>query len=244
MPPTAGTAAASLPALLGLVLLTQLGDAWFVLALAGWCYWAAPEHVRAPRRLGLVVGALGLAAFGTTALLKPLFAAPRPPGAATISLPSGLPGWLAAALRYGATETGYGLPSGHAVTATVVYGGGSLLIDRGSRRVRATIATLLVVTVGATRVGLGVHAPIDVVVGVVVGCGLLVGVTTDRLPGPPIRRENGAVHPRRPLVVAGVTLAGALAVLLATGRADGGVAEPVAGLVLTGVIAAVWRRLD
>jgi membrane-associated phospholipid phosphatase len=129
-------------------LLTYLGDPVTLLLIVAAGYLLA-DHlgVSTPR----MAAAIGLA-FGGVALtlaLKYAFALPRPPGAGT---------------------DGFGFPSGHAIGATVVYGGLAGLL--GDRRLTRAAAALIVV-VAASRVVIGVHYLVDVLVGVAVGVAYL-----------------------------------------------------------------------
>ncbi|WP_175416354.1 phosphatase PAP2 family protein [Natrinema versiforme] len=96
-----------------------------------------------------------LAAIGLTTVLKSAIGLTRPPGAAI---------------------GGYGFPSGHALGATVAYGLAADRLEIGSRRARVAVATIVVGTVAASRVVIGVHYPIDVVAGLLLGLGVLVAV--------------------------------------------------------------------
>ncbi|MFC7172476.1 phosphatase PAP2 family protein [Haloplanus litoreus] len=97
--------------------------------------------------------ALAIGAFALTLALKHAFSLPRPPGAGV---------------------DGYGFPSGHAIGATVVYGG-LLSVLPSDRRSPAAVAAAgtLVVLVAASRVVIGVHYLVDVAVGVAVGLAYL-----------------------------------------------------------------------
>jgi hypothetical protein len=130
-------------------LLTYLGDPVTLLLVAAAGYLLA-DHVGVPRtRMAAAIG-FALGGVALTLALKHAFALPRPPGAGT---------------------DGFGFPSGHAIGATVVYGGlAGLLRDRRLTRAAAT----LIVVVAASRVIIGVHYLVDVVVGVAVGVGYLV----------------------------------------------------------------------
>lgn len=131
-------------------LLTHLGDPVPLLAIVATGYLMA-DHlgVSAPRMataIGLALGGVAL-----TLALKHAFALPRPPGAST---------------------DGFGFPSGHATGATVVYGGlAGLLADRHRRLCHG--AAVLIAIVAASRVVIGVHYLVDVVVGVAAGVGYL-----------------------------------------------------------------------
>ncbi len=71
-------------------------------------------------------------------------------------------------------ETGFSLPSGHTMDATVVLGVLALVLaarttDRGRRAVIAAVATVAITAAGAGRVYLGVHWATDVVTGWLLG---------------------------------------------------------------------------
>jgi membrane-associated phospholipid phosphatase len=90
-------------------------------------------------------------------VLKPEYGRPRPPAEAQL-----IP------------ETGFSLPSGHTIDATVVVGVLALVLAlRTASRVRRTliaaVATLAITAAGAGRVYLGVHWATDVVTGWLLG---------------------------------------------------------------------------
>ncbi|SER49750.1 phosphatase PAP2 family protein [Natrinema salaciae] len=158
---------------------TQLGDGWWLLVLgigASWAVawrWAArrarghqpDRHARRPEGPWFVAVIVGGLAVMTA--LKHVFALPRP-DLATID-PAALPSSMRSLHVSVATAGGYGFPSGHAVGATVTYGLLALTLEAGTRRVRLAVAAVIVAAVCLTRLVLGVHYPIDVVAGVVVG---------------------------------------------------------------------------
>lgn len=151
------------------VLLTQLGDVWFVLLLLGVLYWVAealPGPLSIDRTRGAFAVALALGGMALTTALKVGFAAQRPPGAGEPAAVGFLPQVLEAFYAAGATASGFAFPSGHATVATVVYGGLALLAR--SRRATA-LAALVVVVVALTRVVLAVHYLVDVLAGVAIG---------------------------------------------------------------------------
>jgi len=159
------------------VVLTQLGDAWFIFVATALVYWFG-DRDRGAFVLAAVLGALAL-----TVALKGLFALPRPP----------------AEFHVGHAAS-YGFPSGHAVGSSVLWVVLALVLDRGSRTQRLLVAGAVVAVVAVSRVVIGVHYLVDVVVGVAVGLtylGLLVRAT-DWEPG-------------RAFAVASVIAAGALA---------------------------------
>ncbi|PSP55636.1 acid phosphatase [Halobacteriales archaeon QS_1_67_19] len=131
-------------------LITQLGDAWFLFGAVALLYWFGDRR-RAAFALAAILGSLSL-----TLALKGLFALPRPP----------------AAMRLG-YATGYGFPSGHAIGSTVAWGAFALVFERGRHHVRAAVAAVAVGLVAASRVIIGVHYGVDVLVGVLVGAGFL-----------------------------------------------------------------------
>ncbi|WP_129114326.1 phosphatase PAP2 family protein [Halegenticoccus tardaugens] len=148
---------------------TQLGDPWFLFLALAVLYWFGPDRLGVPRRTGATLIALGLGALALTVGLKSLFAAPRPPGAGEAILPPWLPMSVGPLYAEIATGDGFGFPSGHAVGTTVVYGGCAVLLRRGTRVGRWLAAGAIVALVGLSRLVLGVHYALDVVVGVLVG---------------------------------------------------------------------------
>ncbi|WP_435067842.1 phosphatase PAP2 family protein [Haloplanus sp. C73] len=131
-------------------LLTYLGDpvGLLVLVVAGYLL---AEYVDVSETRMATAIAVALGGFALTLALKHAFALPRPPGAGT---------------------DGFGFPSGHAIGATVVYGGlAGVLANRGTRRY--WVAGGVVALVAASRVVIGVHYLVDVVVGVGVGLAYL-----------------------------------------------------------------------
>jgi undecaprenyl-diphosphatase len=105
---------------------------------------------------GLVLAAAAVGA-ALVAGLKLVYARPRPP----------VSGWLI-------TESGFSLPSGHALGATVVVGVVVVVSWSVMRRGRARVAVLalgagFVVATGASRVYLGVHWATDVLAGWMIG---------------------------------------------------------------------------
>lgn len=171
---------------IGLGLLTQLGDVWFVALLTVAAYWLGPHApVVGPAlsrdRAASVVALLFLAVALSTGL-KAWFAVERPPGGLVAPTVPALEydsvvAWLAGA-------SGYALPSGHGVLATAAWGGLAWAIRRGSVLGRAAVAAAVVVAVGATRVLLALHTPPQVLAGVAVGLGALLAVVAISRPLP------------------------------------------------------------
>ncbi len=154
--------------------LTDLGDPLFFVVLAAVVYWLG-DHDRGAYFVGAMLLVLGL-----TVGLKELFALPRPP--AELHL---------------VAETGYGLPSGHAAGAVVVYGGLAALYDRGPRVLRYAVAAIVVALVSASRVVLGVHYVADVLAGLALGVAVLALAVRlrerERERVPPVFYAGGAI---------------------------------------------------
>ena len=89
-----------------------------------------------------------------------------------VKLAAGLPRpyWYAQDVAPLAAETSYGLPSGHAQTTTAVYGG--LATSRRGRWL-VPLTLLLLFLIGLSRLVLGVHFAVDVVVGWIIGAAVL-----------------------------------------------------------------------
>ena len=150
-------------------LATQLGDVWFVFLLLGLLYWFGdklPAPVALDRRRAAFAVALGVGANAATTTLKEWLSYPRPPGADEAVGRELVPALVEPLYVGAATGSGFGFPSGHAVAATVVYGGLALLV--GGRRAYAGGAAVVAV-VSLSRVVLRVHYLVDVVVGIAVG---------------------------------------------------------------------------
>ncbi|SFC42644.1 PAP2 superfamily protein [Halobiforma haloterrestris] len=152
-----------------LALLTQLGDIWFLATVFAALYWFGVPN----RDDVATLAGVWLSGIGFYNGLKELFGFPRPdrPLLETELLPPVVQPLYEAT----AFATGYGFPSGHAVNATIVYVGLAALLPVGTARTRFGAAAAVVATVSFTRVALGVHYVIDVVVGAAVGLTLLAG---------------------------------------------------------------------
>lgn len=145
-------------------LVTHLGDVGLFFVLLSVLYWSSNHDWvwarsgderggfdRGAYVLGLALGGLALGL-----LLKTVFALPRPPASLQVTL-----------------ADGYGFPSGHAVGSTVVWGLLAATLGVGTRRQRTGIAAVVVALVALSRVVLGVHFAVDVIVGVAVGLAYL-----------------------------------------------------------------------
>ncbi|WP_256297410.1 phosphatase PAP2 family protein [Haloarchaeobius salinus] len=129
---------------------TALGNPGLLTVLLALVYWGYRREETAT-----VVGYAFLA-FALVLFLKELFAMPRPPESVML-----------------VAEDGYGFPSGHAIAGVVVYGGLAVEFDWFEEPPKALAAGLLAVSVGFSRVVLGVHYLGDVLVGAALGLGVL-----------------------------------------------------------------------
>ena len=209
-------------------LVTQLGDGWFLFALGGALLVAGEAFpaLRVDRRRALFVFGLALTYVAVIVALKGFFGLGRPPGATRPPDLAWAPGALALVLERATTAEGAGFPSGHALGTTMVWGGLALVVDRGTAPQRFGVAAAVVGLVSLSRLVLGVHYAVDVVVGTAVGVVLL---------GALYRVADGGTEPGRVLAVAVVVgLVG-----LANGLTFDGVAA-VGGAVGGWV---VWRTV-
>ena len=91
--------------------------------------------------IGTVFGGLAL-----VVVLESLFSLPRPP------------------VEWHAVEASpYGFPSGHTMAAVVLWGALARWSTIGRRRTRYVLAGVLIVCVGVSRLGLGVHYAVDII---------------------------------------------------------------------------------
>lgn len=105
------------------------------------------------RRAALKLGALLLIGDALNTILKIAFALPRPY-------------WIDRSIVPLSTDTSFGLPSSHAQNAASIWGWLALC----SRRSMALVGALILIAgIGISRVFLGVHFPIDVCAGWLIG---------------------------------------------------------------------------
>ncbi|WP_436928424.1 phosphatase PAP2 family protein [Halosimplex halobium] len=156
-------------------LVTQLGDGWLLFLLGGALFVAGEEFpvLGVDRRRALFVFALALTYVAVIGALKGFFGLGRPPGAADPPALAWAPGVLSVLLERATTADGPGFPSGHALGTTMVWGGLALVVDWGTARQRFGTAAGVIVLVALSRLVLGVHYLVDVVVGTAVGVALL-----------------------------------------------------------------------
>lgn len=187
--------AAEWPVLVVFAVITQLGDVW-LLFLLGSALYVAGDHlprVGIDRRRGLFVLALVLTYVALIGVLKETFLLPRPPGAGDPPVVGWLPAAIEPVFADITTGEGYGFPSGHALGTTMVWGGVALTLEQVARRVRFGLAAAVIVLVALSRLVLGVHYAVDVVVGVAIGLVVL---------GALYRLSDGGAAPGRVLLVA------------------------------------------
>lgn len=130
---------------------TFLGNETFYLLIAPALYWCYN------RRLGLRLGIFLMLNSGLNAMLKLTFQTPRP-------------AWYDPRVKALADETSFGLPSGHAQNAVVVWG---TLAAHFAKSWAWIVAGVLALAIGISRLVLGVHFPSDVLVGWLIGAAML-----------------------------------------------------------------------
>lgn len=137
--------------------LSFLGDEEFYLVVMPAIYWCYDS------RIGLKVGLLLMLSNGVNAFFKFLFHAPRP-------------FWVSNSITPMVTENSFGVPSGHAQNAFSVWGFFSTIAKRTWIRV---FFVVLIILIGISRLYLGVHFILDVLVGWLIG-GLLLWLFNQR----------------------------------------------------------------
>ncbi|SEH17089.1 PAP2 superfamily protein [Natronorubrum sediminis] len=148
-------------------LVTQLGDVWFLAILVGTLYWLSADN----REDSAIIIGLTIAGLSVITALKHVFALPRP-GQPLVALEA-LPGLIQPVYEGTAMASGYGFPSGHALMTTIVYVSLARRLSIGTSRQRLIGATAIITLVGLSRVALGVHYLVDIVVGIAVGLAFL-----------------------------------------------------------------------
>ena len=152
-----------------IAVLTQLGDVWFLALIVTLCYWYGVPN----RDTIAAIGGIWLAGMGLYKGLKDIFGLPRPDE--PLLDPDLLPTGIEQLYELSAFAGGYGFPSGHAVNTTIVYFALAHVLTVSTRPRRYAVAAALVAFVSFSRVALGVHYLVDVVVGVAIGFLLLFG---------------------------------------------------------------------
>ncbi|MHC3436689.1 phosphatase PAP2 family protein [Natrialbaceae archaeon A-gly3] len=239
--------------------LSYFGSVWFLAPAVVLAYWFCDRYRFGPW-LGIVMGGYALM-LG----VKSIFAVPRP-GVGPAVTPADLP--TIAALVYAQlveVETS-SFPSGHALAAVVVWGMFARESDRGTFRMRIAVAGIIATLVAFSRVTVGVHYPIDVVVGLAVGLTYLLGALflVDRLGTDAYERGTVAFTLAAVLALASFLLSGDAKAAALVGGAVGsltvwrrlspprtpwsltakGLAFALAGIASLGLVAAVLMALD
>jgi membrane-associated phospholipid phosphatase len=128
-----------------------LGSEYFFLILLPALYWCLEAS------FGLRVGIILLLSTSVNDTLKMAFHGPRPY-------------WISTDVIGYASETSFGVPSGHAQIAVGVWGMLAASLRKGWAWV---IAILIILMIGISRIYLGVHFPHDVILGWLIGVILL-----------------------------------------------------------------------
>jgi len=146
--------AAASPALDAVMIVaTYLGSAWVIVPAVALT--AAYAWHRGHRRLAAILGAGWLVAETLNFALKLMFERPRPAVFAGIAVP-----WTSS------------FPSGHAMRSLAVHGAIAAVLCALHPRLRPVVVpavAALVLTIGVSRVYLGVHWPSDVLAGYTIG---------------------------------------------------------------------------
>jgi membrane-associated phospholipid phosphatase len=198
-------------------LITQLGDFWFTSLTCGLLYWLGPWTPKIGQgltrdRTAMLVALLAVGV-ALVVSLKDLFGLPRPPGAVTAAHADLLPVALRGIYVSMATGQGYGFPSGHATLSLLVWGGFAWALRVGTRRGRAAVAGAVIALIGLSRLVLGVHYLVDILVGFAIA-GTALALALGVLETPQRVFGLAAVVAVAGLVIAGVSrnTAGALGI--------------------------------
>lgn len=215
------------------VLITLLGDAVLLFAVLSVLYWLAPESISDARRIAITIVGLAVAALAVTLTIKSVTAVPRPP--TVPEAPLWLPEFATTLIRSETAIDGYGFPSGHAIAATVFYGGFALLLRVWTRRRRWLAAGAFIFAVGLSRVVIQVHNPIDVVAGI--GLGVVLLVFTAQF----VLQPDRSLSPMPLFILAGAIAVAGLVVSTSQGHPREATQAAVSiGTALGGVL--VWMR--
>ncbi|MBI2874097.1 MAG: phosphatase PAP2 family protein [Firmicutes bacterium] len=131
--------------------ITRLGNEEFYLLLIPFIYWSVD------RKLGFRLFYVFTLSMLINVGLKEYFKTPRPsPEQVRVIYPE--------------SGEGYAFPSGHAQGSTTLWG---YLATKVSRTYFTALVVIIVLLVSASRLYLGLHHPVDVLAGIVIGLGLL-----------------------------------------------------------------------
>ncbi len=134
--------------------ITLLGNPAFLLFIAALLYWNNRE-----RQSFFLVNTIVFAA-ATTAALKIFFARPRPSEALHSVFPQDK---ISAMLEEGAPK--FGFPSGHATTIAAALS----FFSKNQKKLTIIFFAIIALLVALSRLYLGVHFPLDVIAGLVLG---------------------------------------------------------------------------
>ncbi len=201
---------------------SYFGSVWFVAPAVVLALYVGSRERFGPW-LGTVMGGYALMV-GT----KGYFAVDRPDVGLTIepaSLPIGLRHVYAPLVEVSSTS----FPSGHAMAGTVVWAMLALELDVGTRRQRLIGAAAMVLAICVARVAVGLHFPIDVVVGVALAAGFVGGILALRR----VVRDRYDRHAETSAVFAAVAVV-SIAAFVVGGRVD---AVALFGATIGGLLA-------
>ena len=133
-------------------IITVLGDQIFYILFMPTIYWCVDAWA------GLRIGVMLLTSASFNGFFKVLLKGPRPY-------------WISDKITPGVHESSFGIPSGHAMNSTAVWGWSA--IESKNRKV-ALGASVLVLLIAASRLVLGVHFLSDVLLGLLLGVLLLI----------------------------------------------------------------------
>lgn len=132
-------------------LFTFMGNEEFYLLIAPALFWCIQPD------LGLRLGIYLMMSASINSIVKILLHTPRPY-------------WYDDRIRALTTETSFGMPSGHAQNSVVVWGAIANYIGRWWGWL---LAIVIILMIGISRIFLGVHFPVDVLMGWAIGAVLL-----------------------------------------------------------------------
>ena len=132
-------------------LFTFMGNEEFYLLIAPALFWCIQPD------LGLRLGIYLMMSASLNSIVKILLHTPRPY-------------WYDDRIRALTTETSFGMPSGHAQNSVVVWGAIANYIGRWWGWL---LAIVIILMIGISRIFLGVHFPVDVLMGWAIGAVLL-----------------------------------------------------------------------
>ena len=175
-----------------------LGESGFIIAVVAAVYWCVNK------KKGFAICSTLLTSLVAMNILKAIVRAPRP-----FQVLPEIEG-----KRLG-TATGYSFPSGHTTTAAAFYSSSAFA---ARKRPLSIICAVAIVLVGVSRMYLGVHWPIDVAGGLILG--MTISLTTYRLYENLF--DNYKASLRYALIVgtAGTVAAAVITIILSLGKGD------------------------